>query len=281
MICVDAHHHVWTIARGDYSWLSPDLAISRDYGLDDLRPLLGDITATVLVQAADTEAETAFMLDVARHSDGLVRGVVGWTDLASPGAPARIAALASPEVGGGPLLKGLRPMLQDIDDTEWILRPAVQPALAAMARQDLRFDALIKPRHLPLIGALAQRHPDLAVVIDHAAKPDIANDAFQPWAGHMARLARDTPWCCKLSGLVTEAKADWQVDDLRRYVDHLLATFGPDRLMWGSDWPVVNLASSYADWIAQARRLAAGLSSAEQAQLFGGTARSFYGLAQP
>jgi predicted TIM-barrel fold metal-dependent hydrolase len=182
MIRVDAHHHVWTIARGDYGWMSPDLSIARDYGLDDLRPLLGGITATVLVQAAATEAETAFMLDVARASAGLVRGVVGWTDLAAPGAPARIAELARI-----PLLKGLRPMLQDIEDTGWILRPAVQPALAAMARHGLRFDALLKPRHLAVIGELAQRHPDLPVVIDHAAKPDIANGSFQPWARHMGR----------------------------------------------------------------------------------------------
>src|SRR5262249_44282488 len=148
-------HHVWSIARGDYGWLTPDLSIARDFGLDDLRPLLGDITATVLVQAADTEAETAFMLEVARGSGGLVRGVVGWADLAPPGAAERIAGLAAE-----PLLKGLRPMLQDIDDTGWILRPAVQPALAAMARQGLRFDALIKPRHLAVVGELAQRHPD-------------------------------------------------------------------------------------------------------------------------
>src|SRR5690349_11998967 len=162
MIRIDAHHHVGSIARGDYGWLSPDMSIARDYGLDDLRPLLGDITATVLVQAADTEAETAFMLDVARGSAGLVRGVVGWIDLASPGASARLAELAA-----DPLLKGLRTMLQDIDDANWILLPAVQPALASMARHGLRFDALIEPRHLPVIGELAQRHPDLLVVIDH------------------------------------------------------------------------------------------------------------------
>ena len=204
--------------------MSPELSIARDYGLDDLRPLLGDITATVLVQAADTEAETAFMLDVSRASAGLVRGVVGWTDLAAPGAPIRIAKLAA-----DPLMKGLRPMLQDIEDTAWILLPAVQPALEAMVRNGLRFDALLKPRHLPVIGELAQRHPNLPVVIDHAAKPDIANGSFQPWASHMARLARDTPWCCKVSGLVTEARVGWQIDDLRTYVDHLLATFGPDR----------------------------------------------------
>ena len=268
---IDAHHHVWTIARGDYRWLSPELPIARDYGLDDLRPLLGDITTTVLVQAADSEAETAFMLDVARRSAGLVRGVVGWTDLSAPEAPARIAALA-----GEPLLKGLRPMLQDIEDTEYILRPAVQPALAAMARHGLRFDALVKPRHLPVIGELARRHPELAVVIDHAAKPDIANGHFQPWANHMARLARETPWCCKLSGLVTEAKADWQVDDLRPYVDHLLKTFGPERLMWGSDWPVVTLASNYRRWREAAMTLVP--ADAHEA-VFGGTATRFYGLA--
>src|SRR5262245_51479048 len=269
MIRVDAHHHVWTIARGDYRWLTPDLAIARDYGLDDLRPLLGDITATVLVQAADSEAETQFMLDVARSSGGLVRGVIGWTDLAAPEAPARIAALA-----GEPPLKGLRPMLQDIEDTGWILRPVVQPALAAMARHGLRFDALLKPRHLAIIGELAQRHPELSVVVDHAAKPDIANGKFQPWASHMARLARDTPWCCKVSGLVTEARLDWQVDDLRAYVDHLLATFGPDRLMWGSDWPVVTLASNYRRW----REAAATLLPAETAAVvFGATAGRFYG----
>jgi L-fuconolactonase len=270
MIRVDAHHHVWTIARGDYRWMSPELSIARDYGLDDLRPLLGDITATVLVQAADTEAETAFMLDVARTSARLVRGVVGWTDLASPRAPTRIAELA-----GDPLLKGLRPMLQDIEDSSWILLPAVQPALAAMARHGLRFDALLKPRHLPVIGELAQRHPDLPVVIDHAAKPDIANGQFQPWASHMARLARDTPWCCKVSGLVTEARVDWQIDDLRPYVDHLLATFGPDRLMWGSDWPVVTLASNYRRW----RETTATLLPVNvHDAVFGATASRFYGL---
>jgi L-fuconolactonase len=144
-----------------------------------------------------------------------------------------------------------------------------------MARHGLRFDALLKPRHLPIIAELAQRHPDLPVVIDHAAKPDIANGAFRPWADHMARLARETPWCCKVSGLVTEAQADWRIDDLRRYVDHLLATFGPDRLMWGSDWPVVTLASNYQRW----RDAAATLLPADTHDaVFGGTAVRFYGL---
>lgn len=273
MIRVDAHHHVWRIGRGDYGWLTPDLPIHRDYRLADLRPLLGDITATVLVQAAPTEAETAYLLNVARNAGGLVRGVVGWENLAARGAPDRIAALAA-----DPLLSGLRPMLQDVTDTAWILRPEVQPALAAMVQTGLRFDALVQPRHLPVLPALAARHPDLPMVIDHGAKPAIASGAFQPWADDLALVARDTPFFCKLSGLVTEASPDWQPDDLRRYADHLLTCFGPQRLMWGSDWPVVNLAGGYARWREAALALINHLSEAEQNAVLGGTAAAFYGL---
>ncbi len=267
---IDAHHHVWQVARGDYGWMSPDLPIARDYGLGDLRPLLGDVAGTILVQAAETEAETDFMLAVARGSGGLVRGVVGWVDLAAADASARVAARAA-----DPLVRGLRPMLQDIEDTRWILRPEVQPGLAAMLAHGLRFDALIKPRHLPVIGELARRHPGLAVVIDHAAKPDIAGGGFEPWAGQIAKLARETTWCCKVSGLVTEAGAAWQVDELRPYVELLLSEFGPDRLMWGSDWPVVDLAGGYARWREAAEAL---IPASAQAAIFGQTAARFYGI---
>ncbi len=270
MMQVDAHHHVWTVARGDYGWMSPDLPIARDYGLDDLRPLLGGVTATVLVQAAASEAETDFMLAVARGSGGLVRGVVGWVDLAASDAPARVAARAA-----DPLVKGLRPMLQDIEDTEWILRPGVQPGLAAMAAHGVRFDALIKPRHLAMIGRLAELQPGLRVVIDHGAKPDIAGGGFADWAGSMARIAATTDWCCKVSGLVTEARAEWGVETLRPYVDHLLACFGAERVMWGSDWPVVDLAGGYARWRAAAEAL---VPEGARGAVFGGTARGFYGI---
>jgi L-fuconolactonase len=267
---VDAHHHVWTLARGDYDWMSPDLPIHRDYGLDDLRPLLGDITATVLVQAAATEAETAFMLQTARASAGLVRGVVGWTDLAAPGAPERVAAMAEDT-----LVRGFRPMLQDIADTDWIFRADVQPGLRAMAKAGLRLDLLLKPRHLPRTAELAQRHPDLPMVIDHGAKPDIAGDGFQPWASAMTAIARDTGWYCKLSGLATEAKPDWREVDLRPYAEHLLTCFGPSRLMWGSDWPVVNLAGGFARWRQAALSF---LPEDARADVLGGTASRFYGL---
>jgi L-fuconolactonase len=273
MIRVDAHHHVWRLSRGDYGWLTPDLPIHRDYGLDDLRPLLGDITATVLVQAAPTEAETDFILDAARNSSGLVRGVVGWTDLLHRDAPARIATLTAE-----PLLKGLRPMLQDIEETGWILHPGVQSAIEVMCRAGLRFDALVQPRHLPAITQLCIRHPGLSVVIDHGAKPAIATGGWQPWADDIAIVARETQALCKLSGLVTEAARGWRADDLRRYVDHLLACFGPGRLMWGSDWPVVDLAGGYARWRGATEALIALLSPDEREAILGGKAVEFYGL---
>ncbi len=269
---VDAHHHVWRIARGDYDWLRPGSPIHRDYSLDDLRPLLGDVTATILVQAAATEAETAFMLEIAAGSSGLVRGVVGWTDLGAANAADRVRAMAA----NRPLV-GLRPMLQDTADTDWVLRPDVRPALKAMADAGLRLDLLIQPRHLPHIPELAPRHPDLPMVIDHGAKPAIAAGAILPWAEHMRRVAADTGVFCKLSGLVTEAGPDWKSDDLRPYVDHLLRCFGPDRLMWGSDWPVVDLAGGLTRWRETALAL---VPSDMHGLVFGGAAASFYGFGQ-
>jgi L-fucono-1,5-lactonase len=275
---VDAHHHVWRLDRGDYGWLNPTPALApiyRDFGLADLRPLLAaaKVDATVLVQAAPTLAETRFLLDVARGSDGLVRGVVGWADLGAADAVETLHVLA-----GDSLLKSVRPMLQDLEDPDWIARPEVQPALAALPRLGLRFDALVKPRELkPLLRAL-ERHPDLAVVIDHCAKPDIAGNRWQPWAEDLAALARNTRAHCKLSGLVTEAGAHWTVDALQRYTDHVLESFGLERVLWGSDWPVVTLEASYAAWAAATEALLVGVSRADQDGILGGNARRFYGL---
>ncbi len=274
---VDAHHHVWRLARGDYGWLTPALApIYRDFALDDLRPLLreADIGATVLVQAAPTEAETRFLLAIARASAGLVRGVVGWVDCARADAVTRLSRLAR-----DPLLKSVRPMLQDIPDPEWILRPEVQPAIKALPQLGLRFDALVRPTQLPALRRLLDRHPDLAVVIDHGGKPAIAANVRQPWATEMTALARHPQVHCKLSGLATEAGPDWSIDSLSRYVDHLLSCFGAMRLMWGSDWPVVELAGGYRRWVAATDTLLAGLSADDREAIRGGNARRFYGLA--
>ena len=156
--------------------------------------------------------------------------------------------------------------------------PRYQPAVRALVAHGLRFDALIQPRHLRAILQFSQAYPELAVVIDHGAKPAIGNRSFEPWAADMALLARETAVLCKLSGLVTEARAGWTMEDLRPYVDHLLQTFGPERLMWGSDWPVVDLAGGYVRWRSAALALLSGLSDSEKDAILGGTAVRFYGL---
>jgi L-fuconolactonase len=278
LIRVDAHHHVWRLDRGDYGWLQPTprlAPIHRDFALDDLRPSLAaaGIVATVAVQAAPTIAETRYLLDVAHASQGLVRGVVGWVDLAAPDAPMTLSALAA-----NPLLKSIRPMLQDLDDPAWILRDDVQPALSALPALGLRFDALVKPRELRPLWLMLERHPNLAVVIDHCGKPDIAAGAWQSWADDLAAIAAGSATCCKLSGLVTEAGNRWTTDALRRYVDHVIECFGIDRVLWGSDWPVVTLAASYAAWSDATDALLAGLTEADRDAIRGGNAQRFYAL---
>jgi L-fuconolactonase len=274
---IDAHQHFWRLARGDYGWLTAALApIHRDFGPDDLRPLLAryGISGTVLVQAAPTEAETEFLLGIAAETD-FVRAVVGWCDFAAPTAPARIAALAA-----RPKLAGLRPMIQDLPDDDWMLRPELAPAFEAMIAQDLVFDALVLPRHLPRLARLMERHPALRVVIDHGAKPAIARwkvgDAdFRQWRDDLRRLAGAGAFC-KLSGLVTEAGPDWRPADLAPYVETLATLFGPACLIWGSDWPVANLARGYEPWREAAEQLIARNLAGAEAAVFGGNAARLY-----
>jgi L-fuconolactonase len=272
---IDSHVHFWALARGDYGWLTPDLApLYRDFGPDDLSPLIGaaGIDVVVLVQAAPSEAETRFLLAEAARYDR-VAGVVGWVDMAADDAPSRIAALARDQ-----RLKGVRPMIHDIPDINWMLRPELGPAFRALVAHDLAFDALVRPAHLPVLRRLVDRHPDLRIVIDHGAKPDIAGGQFAEWAAAISGFARDTPVFCKLSGLVTESGADWTEARLRRHVDHLVSAFSPSRLLWGSDWPVVTLAASYDTWWSTANRLLAGLDQHGRDCIFGGSAAEFYRL---
>ncbi|PXF30261.1 amidohydrolase [Pokkaliibacter plantistimulans] len=270
---VDAHQHFWQIERGDYGWLSPELGVLyRDYLPEDLLLLLAQqqIDATILVQAAPTLAETEYLLTLAEQYEQ-VAGVVGWVDFASPEAVADIQRLAR-----HPKLLGLRPMLQDIADTDWMLGAALHPAYEALIEADLVFDALVTPRHLPGLLQLLQRYPAMRVVIDHAAKPQIRDAAFQPWAEQMALLASETQAYCKLSGLVTEASAQWTVSDLQPYVNVLLNTFGSERLLWGSDWPVCLLAADYAQWRQASEQLLAGVENTDG--IFGLNAVRVYGV---
>ena len=291
--------------------------IYRDFSLDDLRPALtsAGIGAAVLVQAAPTIAETRFLLDVARNSGGLVRGVVGWADLAAPDAVPTIEKLAANR-----LLKSMRPMLQDLEDPCWITQPQVAIALRALAGLGLRFDALVTPRELPWLLETLPRHPKLAVVVDHCAKPDIAHAVWQPWAADIAALAADTYARAKTVWFETDVDVPPEevsklmatfgldpertlsqklspaalnamkpllrrsttklaaIDHLRPYVDHIMACFGTRRVMWGSDWPVVTLAASYDDWLTTSDALLGWLTPTEREAVCGGNAARFYGL---
>ncbi|HEV7335521.1 MAG TPA: amidohydrolase family protein [Bosea sp. (in: a-proteobacteria)] len=270
---IDAHQHFWSLARGDYGWLTPALGvIHRDFGPDDLEPLLArhGICRTILVQAAPTEAETAFLLDLAANTP-FVAGVVGWADFDADNAAERIAELA-----GNRLLVGLRPMVHDIIDDRWLARPGLAPAFRAMAEQGLVFDALLKPRHIAPMLAVIERHPELSVVIDHGAKPSLVTGDLTAWREGMTALAAHPQVFCKLSGLVTEARADWTLATLKPVVAHLLAAFGPDRLIWGSDWPVVTLRASYAQWFGAADALLAALPDGQREAILGGNARRLY-----
>jgi len=272
---IDAHFHCWRLARDDYGWLTPVLSpIYRDVAVSDWRAQSAPhgVTGGVLVQAAPTEAETDFLLTQA-EANPAVLGVVGWVDLLAVDAPARIDVLAR-----HPRLKGLRPMLQDIEDAEWILQAALAPALQAMSDCGLVFDALVKSVHLPHIVTLAGRYPDLRLVIDHAAKPAIAAGEWQPWADGIAQLAMETGAMCKLSGLLTEAGHSPPPGAVRPWGEHVLACFGPSRVVWGSDWPVLELSSSYAQWWDETLLLMAHLSAHEQAAIMGGNARRIYRL---
>jgi L-fuconolactonase len=274
---IDAHQHFWRPSRGDYGWLTPEHhpAICRKFLPADLAPLLEDagIERTVLVQAAPTIAETEYLLGLAAETP-FVAGVVGWADFEAPDAVATIEALAR-----DPALLGLRPMLQDLDDDAWILRPTIAPALNAMERAGLRLDALATPRHLPPLARFLATRPELKVVIDHGAKPDIAGGGLDDWAAQVRAIGRDTAAFCKLSGLVTEAGERWTEASLEPYVAALLEAFGPDRLMWGSDWPVVNEGGGYAAWHSAAEALTVGCSQGERDMIFGGAAQAFYGVA--
>ncbi|HWW04809.1 amidohydrolase family protein [Collimonas sp.] len=273
-VCIDAHQHFWLLANRTGQWPPPELtAIHRDFLPEQLTPLLQQygISGSVLVQSLPSMSDTLFMLTLAERN-AIIRGVVGWADLKSLNAEQQIQLLAS-----HPKMRGLRPMLQDLAD-DWICDPLLAPAIAAMQRHQLSLDALVLPRHLPALLKFAECYPDLPIVIDHAAKPQIASAVLEPWRESMARLAALPQVYCKLSGLVTEAAAGWQISQLQPYVAHVLEVFGPQRVMWGSDWPVVNLVADYGRWLAASETLLSGLEPFQRQQVMGLNAQRFYRL---
>jgi len=272
---IDAHQHFWRLGEHDCTWPTPDLeAIHRDFVPGDLAPLLAEagVRGTVLVQSQQSEADTRFLMQLVEEEE-MIRGVVGWTDLAAADAPEKIAALA-----GNPWLKGLRPMLQGMDDTGWVLSDEVASGLDAMEAHDLSLDALVYTRHLPSIVTLARQRPELAIVIDHAAKPPLAartlkEGSLKEWEDSMTAAASRPNICCKLSGLLTEAGPETDLTLIRQTISRLLDLFGEERLIWGSDWPVLNLAGAYGSWLDLCQDV-----TGPSAAIYGANAERFYRL---
>jgi L-fuconolactonase len=275
---IDAHHHLWDPSRREYPWMAGAALdpIRRPYTVDDLRAVTeaAGVHATVLVQTVSSDEETAEFLATA-VAEPLIAGVVGWVDLAAPDLADRLAFLRS----RGPLV-GVRHQVESEPDEDWLLRPEIVAGLSTVASAGLAYDLLIRPAQLPAATEVALRLPELRLVLDHAAKPPIAAGEWEPWASGVAALAGRENVVCKVSGLVTEADwPGWEVGHLRRYVDHVLASFGPARLLFGSDWPVCELAASYELVLDTAVALTSGLSDAERLAFFEHNARRVYHLA--
>lgn len=278
---VDAHHHLWDLAVRNQDWIDRHRMsrIHRDFLPADLAAAVAGtgIERTVVVQSVAVAAETSELLDVAA-TDDLVAGVVGWVDLTDPAVADRLAELVAGP--GGDRLVGIRHLVQGERDPRWLCRPDVRRGLAAVYAADLAYDLLVFPHQLPAATETAQALPGLRLVLDHLAKPPIAAGAVEPWAGLLRSLGAEPGVTVKLSGMVTEAWwPDWTVEDLRPFAAAVLDAFGPDRTMFGSDWPVCLLAADdYADVVAAAEALTADLSTDERAAVFGGTADRVYQL---
>ncbi|WIX88575.1 amidohydrolase family protein [Amycolatopsis sp. DG1A-15b] len=272
---IDAHHHLWDPSRREYPWMAGTAMdpIRRPYTAGDLRAVTkaAGVHATVLVQTVSSEEETAEFLATAA-AEPVIAGVVGWVDLAAPDVADRLAALDGP-------LVGIRHQVEGEPDDDWLLRPEVVAGLSTVAAAGLAFDLLVRPSQLPAAAEVALRLPQLRLVLDHAAKPPIAAGEWEPWASGVAALAAHENVVCKLSGLVTEADwTGWEVGHLRRYVDLVLEAFGPARLLFGSDWPVCELAASYELVLDAAIALTGSLSDAERLAVFEHNARTVYRL---
>lgn len=275
MTVVDAHHHVWDLSVRDQDWIAPDSPLRRDFTMADLAPqaAAAGVNRTVLVQTITVPEETPEFLALAAEHD-LIAGVVGWADLTRPDIADELARLR--ELPGGSCLKGIRHQVQGEPDPEWLLRPDVRRGLTAVAEAGLVYDLVVLPHQLRACVKAADSLPHLTFVLDHLGKPPIASGALEPWAPAVRALAALPNTVCKLSGLVTEADlATWTIDNLRPYADTVLDAFGPDRLMFGSDWPVCTLAATYGEVLDVARQLTGAHDSG---QILEGTAVRVYDL---
>lgn len=273
---IDAHQHFWHYTQQEYGWIGPDMAIlKQDHLPPDLAPLLEavGVEGTVAVQARQNLEETRWLLDLAdRYS--LIKGVVGWVDLRSPELARQLERYCA-----HPKFRGVRHVVQDEPDDQFMLRQDFLRGIRTLADFGLTYDILIFPRHLPVACELVERLPDQPFMLDHIAKPFIKQGALHPWDEDIRRLAAFPNVVCKVSGMVTEADWDrWQPSDFRPYLDVVFEAFGPQRIVFGSDWPVCTLAANYEQVVEILLDYTQQLSEEEQAYVWGQAAASFYGL---
>jgi L-fuconolactonase len=276
---IDAHHHLWRYLPPGPAWMADGMeGLRRDFLIEDLRAVTAEVgvTGTIVVETERTVKETGWLSQVAA-SDDLIRGVVGWAPLTSPAVVAELERIAS-----FPKMKAIRHPIHDESDDQFVLRDDFNRGVAALKHFDLRYDILIFERHLPQTIQFVDRHPDQVFILDHVAKPLIRDHVFSPWRENMRELARRSNVYCKVSGMVTEADwHTWSDEVVSPYIEEVVEVFTPNRLMFGSDWPVMTLASSYRRWMATIQSAIAQLSVAERERILGGTAVEAYGLSLP
>ena len=276
---IDAHHHLWKFNESEYGWIGSDMStIRRDFTVSDLETELSaeGVDGTVVVQARQTLAETDFLLEIAEDANR-VDGVVGWFPLRSPSVKEEISKRRAAVGGAG--LVGVRHVVQDEPNPEFILDESFNRGVSVLEAFDLVYDILVVENQLPQAIEFVDRHPNQRFVLDHAAKPRIKEGVVEPWRTKLQELAKRENVFCKVSGLITEAdKTAWNIEALRPYLDHIFETFGPTRLMFGSDWPVCLTAGSYNRWLGTVNEYAKSLTESERDALFGGTAEAVYGV---
>lgn len=276
MEIVDSHQHFWQVGKFDYPWMSSDVEVLyRDYLPATLKPIIArnGVARTVLVQASNSLAETHWLLDLAARNQ-FIGGVVGWVDLMNPEVDRTLV-----ELTGNHWFKGVRHLVESESNDDWLVQSSVLKGLQTLAAHHVPYDMLVQTHHLRRVRAVAERCPELSIVIDHMAKPPIESGAISEWAKELKSVAAFPDVCCKLSGLVTEANhSSWKVADLRPFVDCALELFGPDRLLFGSDYPVCLLASSYERVLGSFQELLKELNDEQHERIFSNNAREFYRL---
>lgn len=275
---LDSHQHFWKFNPAEYSWMQPDWPIRRDFLPSDLQPLLNQhrLDGSIAVQARQAIEESRWLLSLADQSP-IIKGVVGWVDLRSDRVAEQLAELAP-----HPRFVGVRHVVQDEPDDRFMLRPDFIRGISKLKQFDLTYDLLVFPQQLPAAIELVRQFPEQPFVLDHIAKPRIRDGTLSPWREHIRELAQAPNICCKASGLVTEADwVNWKAEDFRPYLDIIFESFGEDRLMFGSDWPVCLLAGSYERVFKLLEQYVQQLRAEGRAKLFGDNAARFYGISTP